>query len=272
MSERIDLGIIGGSGFYEFFQDTEKREIERATEYGAPAAPVTLTTWQGRRVGFLPRHGPGHRFLPHRVPYAANLAALRDLGARQVLGVNAVGSLSPRIGKGDFVLVDQFVDLTWGRHETIFEGPGGGHADLAEPYCPVLRQRAVAALSGSGEVIHPTATSIVINGPKFQTRAESKLYHSWGGDVINMTQATEAAIARELELCHVNVSYCTDYGVLDEETNPNADDEPVIHATIVEEFRRNQHRVEAVVRAMVAAFGDTETCRCRRAMEGSRPE
>jgi 5'-methylthioadenosine phosphorylase len=266
---RIDLGIIGGSGFYNFFEQSGQLETP-TTEFGTAAGPVTLAEWGGRSIGFLPRHGLGHAFLPHQVPYAANLAALRDLGAGQIFGFNLVGSLSPKIGKGDFVFVDQFIDMTWGRKETIFDGAGGAHADLAEPFCATMRKIALDAVADTTETVHPHATALVINGPKFQTKAESKLYHAWGAEVINMTMSTEAALARELELCYMNLSYCTDYGVLTDETNPHADDEPVLHSTIIQEFTRNMDRVEQVVDRVVTALADTPDCACRTAMEGCR--
>lgn len=264
--DSIDLGVIGGSGFYSFFEQAE--DVTMQTEFGTPAAPVTLVEWGGRSIGFLPRHGRDHSYLPHRVPYAANLAALRDLGARQILAFNLIGSLSEHIGKGEIVLVDQFIDLTWGRNWTVFDGPGGAHADLAEPFCPSMRSSAINILANTTETVHPRATSMVINGPKFQTKAESKLYHSWGADVINMTLSTEAAIARELELCYANLSYCTDYGVLTEDVNPQADDEPVLHSTIVEQFRRDLPHIEPVVRAVIESVNDEPDCPCRSALAG----
>ncbi|GGM54057.1 5'-methylthioadenosine phosphorylase [Longimycelium tulufanense] len=262
----IDLGIIGGTGFYKFFDRAQ--ELSVSTEYGDPSSPVTIAEWGGKTIGFLPRHGRNHQYLPHRVPYTANVAALRDLGAEQILGFNVVGSLSPEVGKGHFVLIDQFIDLTWGRDWSVFDRPGGAHADAAEPYCRRLRRQAIDSLAGSSEVVHPRATAVVINGPRFQTKAESKLYHSWGADVINMTQSTEASVARELELCYVNLSYCTDYGVISEDIAPESQDPPVVHRDVVAQFQRNLHRVEPMVRAVVEALKDDPKCRCRNALEG----
>jgi 5'-methylthioadenosine phosphorylase len=266
----IDLGIIGGTGFYDFFEKTE--DVSVSTRYGEPSSPITVTEWGGKTIGFLPRHGRRHQFLPHRVPYPANLAALAELGARQVLGFNVIGSLSPNIGKGHFVLIDQLIDCCWGRDWTIFDGPGGAHADTAEPYCARLRGLAIDSLDGTDETVHPRATAVVINGPRFQTKAESRMYRSWGGDVINMTQSTEAAVARELELCYVNLSYCTDYGVISEDLSPDSGDPPVRHRDIVAQFQRNMGRVEPVVRTVVEALRDDPDCGCRNALDGCRTQ
>lgn len=262
----IDLGFIGGTGFYKFFEGT--KEVEVKTEYGDPSSPITIAEWAGKTIGFLPRHGREHEYLPHRVPYTANVAAMKELGAKQILGFNVVGSLSERVGKGHFLLIDQFIDLTWGRNWSVFDKPGGAHADCAEPYCHRLRKEALSSLEGVDEVVHPDATAVIINGPRFQTKAESRLYNSWGADVINMTQSTEASVARELEMCYVNLSYCTDYGVISEVIKPESGEPPILHREIVEEFQNNIHRVEPVVRKVVAALTDDAACHCRSAMDG----
>jgi 5'-methylthioadenosine phosphorylase len=261
----IDLGIIGGTGFYKFFESAGEQIVK--TPYGEPSAPVTLASWAGKRIGFIPRHGLHHEYLPHRVPYAANVAALKELGARQILGFNVVGSLSAKVSKGHFLLIDQFIDLTWGRQWTIFDRPNGAHADLAEPYCGRLRSQIIEALAGSPEVVHPTATALIINGPRFQTKAESRLFNSWGVDVINMTQSTEASVARELEMCYVNLSFCTDYGVISEDLAPESGDLPVRHHDVVAYFNDNVTRVEAAVRSAVAALDDDAECGCRSALD-----
>jgi 5'-methylthioadenosine phosphorylase len=263
----IDLGIIGGTGFYEFFEQRERLEV--GTRYGDPSSPVTVADWGGKRIGFVARHGERHQYLPHRVPYSANIAALRELGARQILGFNVIGSLSPKIDRGHFVLIDQFIDLTWGRsHWTVFDRPGGAHADVAEPYCARSRADAAAALADCGETVHTRATAVVINGPRFQTKAESRLYAAWGGDVINMTQSTEASVARELEACYVNLSYCTDNGVIAGELHADRPEPPILHREIVAEFQRNRHRIEPVMRTVVEALRDDPSCPCLSAMDG----
>ncbi|MFE0424912.1 MTAP family purine nucleoside phosphorylase [Streptomyces sp. NPDC058953] len=263
----IDLGIIGGTGFYKFFESSGEEVVK--TPYGDPSAPVTLATWEGKRIGFIPRHGRNHQYSPHRVPYTANVAALKKLGARQILGFNVVGSLSAKVSKGHFLLIDQFIDLTWGRHWTTFDRPNGAHADLAEPYCGRLRSLAIDALADTSEIVHPTATALIINGPRFQTKAESRLYNSWGVDVINMTQSTEASVARELEVCYANLSFCTDYGVISEDLAPESGDAPVRHQDVVESFNGNIDRVERAVRKTVAALTEDSECGCRSALDRS---
>ncbi|HYZ77833.1 MAG TPA: MTAP family purine nucleoside phosphorylase [Gaiellaceae bacterium] len=264
----IDIGVIGGTGFYRFFASRD--EVRAETPYGPPSAPVTIAEFAGRTVGFVPRHGRHHEHLPHRVPYRANLAALKELGASQIVGFNVVGSLSPQVKKGDFLVMDQFIDVTWGRAETIFDGSDGAHADLADPYCGRLRALVLDALRDSDETIHDRATVLVINGPRFQTKAENRWYSTLGADAINMTQSTEAMLARELELCYVNLSYCTDYGVIADELAPESGDEPIVHQEIVDEFQRNLPRVERVVAAALAAIPPEADCRCRHALDGCR--
>jgi 5'-methylthioadenosine phosphorylase len=263
----IDLGIIGGTGFYKFFESAGEEVVQ--TPYGEPSAPITIATWEGKRIGFIPRHGLHHEHLPHRVPYAANVAALKQAGARQILGFNVVGSLSEKVSKGHFLLIDQFIDMTWGRQWTTMDRPSGAHADLAEPYCNRLRSSAIAALADSSEVVHPTATALIINGPRFQTKAESRLFNSWGADVINMTQSTEASVAREMEMCYVNLSFCTDYGVISEDLAPESNDPPVRHHDVIEYFNENVARVEVMVRKTVAALDDDSGCGCRSALDRS---
>jgi Purine nucleoside phosphorylase len=199
------IGVIGGSGFYSLLADAEERTVE--TPYGAPSDLLTVGTLAGRDVAFLPRHGADHRYPPHLVPYRANLWALRSLGVRQVVSLSAVGSLTAALPTGTLVVPDQIADRTSGRPQTYFDGATGvGHASLADPYCPRGR---VAALSASSDV-HDGGTLVVINGPRFSTRAESLEYQSHGWTIIGMTAMPEAALARELALCYTTLALVTD--------------------------------------------------------------
>jgi len=204
-----ELAIIGGSGFYELLEGAVDEAVE--TPYGPTSGPVSLGRIGGREVAFLPRHGPGHVLPPHRIPYRANMWALSRLGVTRVLAPCAVGSLRPDVHPGQFVVCDQFVDRTWGRADTYFDGPKVNHVSLADPYCPELRLAAADGLRRQGSTVHPQGTVVVVQGPRFSTRAESAWYRSAGWDVINMTQYPEVALARELGMCYCGIALVTDY-------------------------------------------------------------
>ncbi len=198
------IGVIGGSGFYSLLDDPDERAV--TTPYGEPSDPVTLGSLAGRPVAFLPRHGTGHRFAPHLVPYRANLWALRSLGVRQVVSLSAVGSLTTSLPTGTLVVPDQLADRTHGRAHTFFDAADGvGHAAFADPYCP--RGRAAALADGSA---HDGGTLVVVNGPRFSSRAESREFQSHGWSIIGMTAMPEAGLARELALCYSTLALVTD--------------------------------------------------------------
>jgi len=197
------LGVIGGSGFYSFF-GPDARSVNLDTPYGAPSGAITIGTVGRHEVAFLPRHGAQHEFSPHTVPYRANMWALRALGVRRVFGPCAVGSLTPELGPGSMVVPDQLVDRTSGRAATYFDS-GGIHVSFADPYCPDLR-RAAGELPG----VVDGGTMVVIEGPRFSTRAESQWYARQGFTLINMTGYPEAVLARELEICYAAIALVTD--------------------------------------------------------------
>ncbi|MBI3216133.1 MAG: S-methyl-5'-thioadenosine phosphorylase [Mycobacterium sp.] len=197
------LGVIGGSGFYSFFS-SDARSVSLDTPYGAPSAAITVGVVGDHEVAFLPRHGLNHEFSPHTVPYRANMWALRALGVRRVFGPCAVGSLTPALGPGAMVVPDQLVDRTSGREATYFDS-GGIHVSFADPYCPQLR----AAAAGLPGVVD-NGTMVVIEGPRFSTRAESQWYARQGFTLINMTGYPEAVLARELEMCYAAIALVTD--------------------------------------------------------------
>lgn len=197
------LGVIGGSGFYTFF-GADARAVSVETPYGSPSAPITVGTVGDHEVAFLPRHGVKHEFSPHTVPYRANLWALRSLGVRRVFAPCAVGSLNPDLGPGSIVVPDQLVDRTSGRDDTYFDS-GGIHVAFADPYCPALR----AAATGLPGVVDG-GTMVVIQGPRFSTRAESRWFAGQGFTLVNMTGYPEAVLARELEMCYAAIALVTD--------------------------------------------------------------
>jgi 5'-methylthioadenosine phosphorylase len=203
------LGVIGGSGFYRLVDDVEHVRVD--TPYGATSGPIALGEVEGRAVAFVARHGSDHELPPHRVNYRANLWALHALGARRVLGPCAAGSLQPSIHPGDFVVCDQLVDRTSGRAATFFDGPETNHLAFADPYCPELRSALSHAGRSCAVSVVEAGTVVVVQGPRFSTRAESRWHRAQGWDVVNMTQSPEAPLARELGLCYATVALVTDY-------------------------------------------------------------
>jgi 5'-methylthioadenosine phosphorylase len=204
-----EIGVFGGTAFYSFLDDVEVAAVQ--TPFGSPSAPLAVGTVGVRRVAFLPRHGPGHAIPAHRVNYRANLWALRRLGVRRVLAPCSVGSLQPSVRPGDIVVCDQLVDRTSGRADTFFEGPLPAHVSFADPYCPELGRAAVDAARAQGVPVHESGTVVVIQGPRFSTRAESRWFSSAGWEVVNMTQYPEAVLARELGICYAGLALVTDY-------------------------------------------------------------
>ncbi|MCL6440786.1 MAG: S-methyl-5'-thioadenosine phosphorylase, partial [Thermoleophilum sp.] len=205
--EREPVGIFGGSGFYSFLDDVEELEVE--TPWGKPSAPVTVGDVEGTRVAFLPRHGRRHELPPHRINYRANVWAMRELGVRRLLGPCASGALRSDLGLGEFVVCDQFVDRTSGRADTFYEGPETTHVSAADPYCPELRRLLVETARELGIPVRDGGTVVVVQGPRFSTRAESRWFQAMCWDVVNMTCYPECHLARELELCYANVAMVT---------------------------------------------------------------
>ena len=258
-----EIGILGGSGFYELLPDVE--EIELETPYGRPSAPVVVGTIADRRVAFLPRHGRRHELPPHRIPYRANVWAMRELGVRRLLGPNASGSLRAEVELGEFVVCDQFLDRTRRREDTFYDGPGTTHVSAADPFCPELRAILVETARELGIPVRDGGTVVVVEGPRFSTRAESRWFQSLGADVINMTAYPECHLARELELCFANVSMVTDHDVGVE------GQAPVSSADVARVFQQNNERLRqllfAVVPRIPAARADHV---CTTALAGAR--
>jgi 5'-methylthioadenosine phosphorylase len=253
-AHRARVAVIGGSGFYEFLEDPELVDV--TTPYGPPSAQVALGHVGGTPVAFLPRHGAGHRYPAHRVPYRANMSALKALGVTSVLAPAAVGSLRPDWGPGTLVVPDQVIDLTRGRASTFFDS-GANHIGFADPYCPHLRGAVLAASRAASWEARDGATAVVIEGPRFSTRAESRLYSSWGGDVINMTMMPEAVLARELKMCYASVALVTDH---DAGTSP---EEAVTAEAVFEVFASRTEDLKDVLRRTLGTLEADPTCSCQ---------
>ena len=258
-ARQASVAVIGGSGLYALLDDAEEHLME--TPYGPPSDPVTVATVAGRRVAFLPRHGRDHRHPPHGIPYRANLWALRALGARQVIAPCAVGGLRPDLGPGPFVVPDQLIDRTAGRVQTYYDN-GAVHVNFADPYCPVGRAAVLEHAARRGMEIAGSGTMVVIEGPRFSTRAESRWYTSIGGTVVNMTGHPEAVLARELALCYTSIALVTDLdaGV------------PGEHGVTQEEvfrvFAENTERMRGLLLDVVAALPTERHCPCAHALDG----
>lgn len=264
MTDEIRIAIIGGSGLYRMpdVTETETRAVE--TPFGTPSAPITVGRLGGRRIAFLPRHGPGHHLTPTLVPARANLYALKSLGVRVVLAVSAVGSLRAAIAPLHLVVPDQIVDRTVRRESTFFDRPGlVAHVSLAEPFCGTLRSLLVAAAQEAGATVHTEGTYLCIEGPRFSTKAESRLYRSWGLDIIGMTAMPEAHLAREAELCYATLALVTDYDVWHESA------EDVSVALVVENLRRNVATAQAVIRRVVPRIPLDGDDACTTALAGA---
>jgi 5'-methylthioadenosine phosphorylase len=252
--------VIGGSGLYALLDGAAEHEVD--TPYGPPSDRVTVAEVGGRRVAFLPRHGRGHRFPPHRIPYRANLWALRSLGVRQVLAPCAVGGLRPELGPGAFVVPDQLIDRTSGRVQTFFDD-GAVHVSFADPYCPQGRATAVAAAARHGVTATDGGTMVVVEGPRFSTRAESRWFTAIGGAVVNMTGHPEAVLARELALCYTAIALVTD---LDAGVEGGR---PVTHEEVFRVFGENTEVLRKVLLDAVAALpAERDGCPCAHALDG----
>jgi 5'-methylthioadenosine phosphorylase len=262
--ELAEIGVFGGSGFYSLLERPEEYRVE--TPYGPPSDVLHIGEIGGRRVAFLPRHGAKHQFPAHTVNYRANVWAMWSVGVTRLLGPCAAGSLQRHVKPGDFVVCDQFVDRTRGRADTYYDGPRAVHISTADPYCPELRALAAAAARDLAIPVHEQGTVVVIQGPRFSTRAESRWFGSQGWEVINMTQYPECVLAREREICYANVSLITDYDV-------GVEGEPGIGAVsaddVVRVFNQNNARLRELLHALIPRIPATRACPCGSALQGA---
>ncbi len=258
-SPSAELAIIGGSGFYSLLDRLDEVVVD--TPYGAPSDPLMVGEIGGRRVAFLPRHGRDHRFPPHRINYRANLWALRSVGVRQVLAPCAVGGLRPDLGPGTLVVPDQLVDRTSGRVQTYFD-EGAVHVSMADPYCPNGRAVALQAARHDGWSPIDGGTLVVIEGPRFSTRAESRWFGANGWSVVGMTGHPEAVLARELGLCYTAIALVTD---LDAGVEHG---QGVTHSEVLEVFGRNVSRLRDLLLELVPSLPAERRCACAHSLDG----
>jgi 5'-methylthioadenosine phosphorylase len=259
-TDRADVGVFGGSGFYSLLEGTPQ-QVSVQTPYGPPSDTIALGRIGDVRVAFLPRHGQRHSVPPHAINYRANVWAMAQLGVTRLIAPTAAGSLQPHVKRGDFVVVDQFVDRTYGRAQTFYDGPRVVHISTADPYCADLRQRTIDVARELGMAVHERGTVVVVQGPRFSTRAESKWFSSQGWEVINMTQYPEVVLAREVQMCYVNISLITDYDAGLEDVEAVTVDE------VVRVLHDNNARVRRLIERMLPQLTAPRTCDCAHALD-----
>lgn len=253
---KADIGVFGGSGFYKFLDDVQELEID--TEYGSPSDKINIAEISGKKVAFLPRHGAKHQFPAHMVNYKANLSAMKQLGVKRIIGPCAAGSLKKEIEPGDIVVSSDIVDMTKGRDATFYNGPTTVHVHMSEPYCPDLRKSAIKVIKDTGKKVHEQGTMVVINGPRFATKAESQSFINNGWDVINMTQYPESYLAKELDMCYVNLALITDYDIGVEGVPPSPVDK------ILETFAANNEKLKDILFKLIEEISIEQTsCNCK---------
>ncbi len=256
-----EIGVIGGSGFYSFLEDVE--EVEVTTPFGPPSDKLAVGTLPGtaRRVAFVPRHGRDHRFPPHKIPYRANLWALRSLGVGQVLAPSAVGSLTASYGPGTLAVPDQLVDRTSGRPQTFYDN-GAVHVSFADPYCPAGRTTVVNTATSAGWTPVDGGTLVIIEGPRFSTRAESQWFAAQGWTLVGMTGHPEAVLARELGLCYIPACLVTDLDAGVEEGTG------VTHEEVLRVFAQNVDRLRTLIADIATALPEKRDCPCPHTLDG----
>ncbi len=260
MKEPPVLGVIGGTGLYQFNDLTGVETVELDTPFGKPSSPITLGTLAGKRVAFLARHGIGHIYTPTEVPYRANIYALKSLGIRRVLSVSACGSLRDDYAPGHVVLPDQIFDFTKNRERSFFSEGLVAHVGVADPFCSDLSNAMYQALAATDAVIHRGGTFITIEGPRFSTKAESNLFRAWGMSIIGMTASPEAFLAREAEMCYAAAAHVTDYDVW------HATEEAVTVEMIIRILNENVNLIQEGIRNLVASLDDEFDCDCENAL------
>lgn len=258
------IGIIGGSGFYKLLDDV--KEVETKTPFGKPSSKLMLGKYKNREVVFLPRHGKNHELPPHKIPYKANLWAMKELGVKKILAPCACGSLQPDIKPGDFVIVDQFVNKTYGRDDTYFHGPDVMHISSAEPYCSSLRQEIYQVSKRLKITAHFGGIVVIINGPRFSSKAESKFYSQQGWEVINMTNYPECVLARELEMCYAAICLVTDYDAAIFQKNERA----VQFVDVARVFKENNIKIKELILKVITDLEIERKCICHEATKNAK--
>ena len=257
------IGIIGGTGLYQIEGLKDIREVDIDTPFGRPSDSIVLGKLEGVGVAFLPRHGKGHRISPGEIPSRANIYALKSLGVEYIIAICSAGSFKDEVGRGHLMIPDQVIDRTRGRVSTFFGDGIVTHIAFAEPFCPQLRQILFKAARDAGATVHSSGTYVVMEGPAFSTKAESRLYKSWGADIIGMTVLPEAKLAREAEMCYAVVACVTDYDSWQESA------EAVSVKAILDILHRNIETAKEIIKLAVTHMPDHRECLCVNALENT---
>jgi len=255
------IGVIGGSGLYDIVGMTDIEEVDLDTPFGKPSDTITIGNLEGVGIAFLPRHGKGHHILPTEIPVRANIYALKFLGVEHIIAINSVGSFKKEIKPGDLLIPDQLIDRTRSRVNSFFGEGVVVHIPFAEPFCPVLSQIVFEAAQEIGAKVHPKGTYVVMEGPAFSTRAESRLYRSWGADIIGMTALPEAKLAREAEICYAIIACVTDYDSWQERSQPITID------VILNILHQNIDTAKQIIKLAVSRIPEKRDCGCATALE-----
>jgi 5'-methylthioadenosine phosphorylase len=258
---KADIAIIGGSGLYNVEGLTVIDEVNIDTPWGKPSDSITITEFNGIKAAFLPRHGRGHFILPTEVNSRANIAALKQLGVREIVAFSAVGSLKEEIAPRDFVLPNQIIDRTRGRTSTFFGNGVVAHVGFADPFCSRIQEIIKPEIEKLGVKLHTNETLVCMEGPAFSTRAESNLYRSWGAGIINMSALPEAKLAREAEICYAMVCMSTDYDCW------KTDHEDVTIEMVIGNLNANSGNAKALIQALISRLGNEKGCACQSAMK-----
>ena len=259
MTEAVDVGIIGGTGVYDQESFEDVKEIKIFTPFGETSDLISVGTYKNFNVAFIPRHGRNHTIPPHMVNYRANIWALKQLGTKRVIASAAVGSLREDYGPGTFVIPDQFIDRTKKRLDTFYEGGLVCHISAADPFCEQLRPFFVKTAKKLGLDVKDGGTYVCIEGPRFSTRAESRLFQTWKADVVGMTLYPECILAREAELCYVSISIVTDYDVWA--------DSPVSTKEVIEKAKKSNEDLKTLILKALPEMPKNRTCKCCSALK-----
>jgi 5'-methylthioadenosine phosphorylase len=259
--DNVHIGIIGGSGLYDMAEVSDRTEIKLTTPFGDPSGPYVMGTLRGKRVAFLARHGAGHRLLPSELNFRANIFGMKMLGVEYILSASAVGSLKAEYKPLDIVIPDQFIDRTWGRISTFFGRGLAAHVGFAHPFCKILSRLVSSSGQDAGAVVHAGGTYVCMEGPQFSTLAESKLYRSWGADIIGMTNLQEAKLAREAEICYTTIALVTDYDCW------HPDHDSVTVEIIIANLMQNAKTAQQIIAKAVEGLPYERTCECASALK-----
>ncbi|MCB2202799.1 S-methyl-5'-thioadenosine phosphorylase [bacterium] len=263
MNENPVLAVIGGSGLYEFDDITDVETLEVSTPFGDPSSPITIGKLNGKKVAFLARHGIGHVFSPSEVPYRANIYALKSLGVKRIVSVSACGSLREAYAPGNVVIPDQIFDFTHKRERSFFGDGLVAHVSAANPFCKSLSDVLEESLKANDATYHRGGTYITIEGPRFSTKGESRIYRQWGLDIIGMTASPEVFLAKEAEMCYTTMAHVTDYDVW------HIEKEPVTVEALIQTLNNNINLAQDSIRTMVDMIDPKADCGCEDALKNA---